>query len=608
MAARAAPAYNAAMRAVLVLALLGIGCSCDPGPPVPFGLEGQRGDVVSGEAVVPPTPTPSAETQEWPEGAAVSIGGAPLAVEGASIRSTLAIDLDADGDTDAIAVALTPTGPALFTAIHGATTFDAPSPIALAIPAADPSCTWPRIAFVAAAREATVAALSSRCGTVGSTLMVALRLDARPRVLETFTFTTDAFENASVSLSDRDGDGHDDVVLSLQVPTAADGPGVAELVYFDRPAGLSRDTAQPEASLASTAGFERPVVRRHPDRLAANARRTIALHAALCGPTAQVSIGAARGIACGASLALGHAFVALTAASAHAGDALTALESFGALDRADVTVRDADRTIARDAITGMSGVISPPAHDGPEAHAISTTAEQRLSTLAFVDEDHVWLRGRGEVVTLSTGEVLPQPAASETSLRDPSGRFTLVELRGACSGAELAIEAGVGLVDTVLSPRRTVPVQPTSAAPCTGESGQRALAVDGLRVLGWAPQGILLARRTSLTLVPLDVEARPAGDPSVLGLDAPPPAPIAPGHATADASAWAIATPLGIVVFRRAEQDARLVRPTGFTSAEGTSEDVAISPSAERIAWLEGGHLRWAALGEIASPAAPAAP
>jgi hypothetical protein len=593
------------MRALLVLALLAAGCACDHGPPVPFGLEGQRADVVAADPARPATSTPSTELRDWAEGAAVTVADAPLTIEGVSIRATLAADLDADGDTDALAIALAPEGPALFTAIRNGATFDPATPIALSsLPVADATCTWARTAFVAAAREAAAASFVRVCAAVETNFVVALRVDSRPRVLETFTF--DGVESATATLADRDGDGHEDLVLALRVADAPDGAASAELVYFDRPAGLSRDTSQPEASLAAVAAYERPVARRHPDRIAANARRTIALRDALCGPAAHVTVGSTRGIPCGASLALGHAYVVLAADAAHRADALTALDALAALDRSDVTVRDVDRTIAQNAVGGMSGVLTPPAHDGPEARAISTTHEQRLSSLAFTDEDHVVIRGPGTLVTLSTSETTTDLSAIETSLRDPSGRFTVTELRPTCHGPELVIVAST--TDPLATPestRRTIPTS-AAAAPCTGESGAPALVVDGLHVLGWAPQGILLARGTSLTLVPLDVEARPAGDPQALALDALPPAPIAGGHATRDASAWSIATPLGVLVLRRVEQDARLVRPIGFGHADGTPLDVAVSPTGGRIAWIEGGHLRWAELSEIApAPVTP---
>jgi len=104
---------------------------------------------------------------------------------------------------------------------------------------------------------------------------------------------------AEVEAADRDGDGREDVVLTFALTTAAPDAvsARAPLVYLDRPAGLSRDAAQPGESLrALAAGLNADAGRKGSAATVAPRGRAIRrLHALLCsdaGGEPIVAVGA----------------------------------------------------------------------------------------------------------------------------------------------------------------------------------------------------------------------------------------------------------------------------------------------------------------------------
>jgi len=58
---------------------------------------------------------------------------------------------------------------------------------------------------------------------------------------------------------------------------------------------------------------------------------------------------------------------------------------------------------------------------------------------------------------------------------------------------------------------------------------------------------------------------------------------------------------VGIALYRRGQTPA-LVVPTGFDHADGIAVDVAVSPSATRLAWIAAGRLHWV---DLSAPAPP---
>jgi hypothetical protein len=129
------------------------------------------------------------------------------------------------------------------------------------------------------------------------------------------------------------------------------------------------------------------------------------------------------------------------------------------------------------------------------------------------------------------------------------------------------------------------PRAPPPGAQCPGDLPATARDDDGgWRIAGWAPQGIVAIRRDEIRLVPLTVSAAPAGDPVVLDARTPAPAPMPAGRMSPDAAAYALATPIGIVV-RRGDRTT-VVRPEPYSA---DVESVAVSPSGRRVAFVASG-------------------
>lgn len=609
--------YNVGVRAPpsLAIAALSLCLGCGDEHPVPFGLETPHPEPTT----APPTTTASiTDAAEWAEGAEVRVDDTPIVIEGAHVRATLASDLDADGDRDVLFLASTADGALSFgvaTRTPTGLTFAAPLPIAgVCAPVAITSAR-----LLSFSTELVAARIERACGASSEQRIVVLRTTPAPRVLETLAFAPNAGETMTARGEDRDDDGHLDVVVHLSLHDASGESADVDLAWLDRAAGLSRDTAEPEATIVARAGEARSAVRRHPDRALAATRTAVLVHDALCGTTARLAIDDDLGIACPASVGLGRALAIAAAAEAHQGHLPEALAAVIALSRSDATVRDADRTVARDALAAMTGVLHPVTNEGPEARAVGGGDTVRLSTLAFLSEDRVLVRGDGaHVVTLSSGVSEPS-LDGEVGMVDAERHHALAEIERACSGYVLVVRPVFGPLDSPSDQHTSALIEahaPPAGASCadatvpptTGTPPELTIQqrrdTGGWRALGWAPQGALVARESTLVLVPLDVAGASLGAPSTLASDEPAPAPIAPGHATADASAWALTTSVGLVLYRRSQPPA-LVMPSSFARADGTAIDVAVSPSAQRLAWIEGGHLRWIDLS--APPPAPPA-
>lgn len=598
------------MRATPLALALSLLAACGEDTVVPFGL-----DTPHPESTTAPTTTTSAEgAAEWPDGADVRVESTPLSVPDAQVRATLAADLDADGDRDVVFVATgNDGGVSLATATRSGDGLVFRPPLVLAGPCAPVTTRSARIASVSA--DLVAARVERTCGSAAEQRVAIVRLGATPRLLQTLVFAPAEGESLTVRGEDRDDDGHADVVVHLTLHDASGESADVDLAWLDRAAGLSRDTAEPEAIVAARATEARTALRRHPDRALAATRTALLVHDALCGETARLAVDDDVGLRCTASAGLGRALAVAAAAHARGGRLPDALDALVALSRPDATVREADRTTARDALGAMDGVLRPTTNEGPEARAAGGDAV-RLSTLAFLDEDRVLVRGDGaRVIALTTGSATPS-VDGELGMVDASRSHAIAELERGCDGFVLVVRPAFGPLDSPSDERSLALIEARPApagavctplapgAPDTRLSISQRRDTGGWRALGWAPQGALVARQSTLVLVPLDVAGASLGAPTTLADGEPAPAPIAPGHATADASAWALVNEVGLVLYRRGQPPA-LVIPSSFARADGAPIDVAVSPSAQRLAWIESGHLRWV---DLSAPVAPAAP
>ncbi|WP_199693392.1 hypothetical protein, partial [Sorangium cellulosum] len=220
--------------------------------------------------VVPSVPAPAGGKQ-WPlEGGAVV-----AAPTGRTFEAGLLLDADGDGARDLVAWARSPDG------LRGELLFaPAARPQALrtltALPGdlAAQGCA-PRVGLSQIGPSALTFDFAPQCGdqqraaSAGATRWVAVfRLPgagAPPELALELRLRTPPPEealSASIEVADRDADGRDDLVVSVGLagalrpfpaPSGAAAELRAPLVFLDRPAGLSRDAAQPGEALRGLA-------------------------------------------------------------------------------------------------------------------------------------------------------------------------------------------------------------------------------------------------------------------------------------------------------------------------------------------------------------------
>ncbi|WP_438026288.1 hypothetical protein [Sorangium sp. So ce233] len=270
-------------------------------------------------AVVPSVPAPAGGKQ-WPlEGGAVV-----AAPTGRTFEAGLLLDADGDGARDLVAWARSPDG------LRGELLFaPAARPQALRTLAALPGdlaaqgCA-PRVGLSQIGPSALTFDFTPQCGdqqraaSAGATRWIAvLRLPgagAPPELALELRLRTPPPEealSASLEVVDRDADGRDDLVVSVGLagalrpfsaphPSPAPKGAAAELraplVFLDRPAGLSRDAAQPGETLRGLAASLLRDARGKSTApsVAAAAQRLRRLHAVLCADAAGGS-GASAG-------------------------------------------------------------------------------------------------------------------------------------------------------------------------------------------------------------------------------------------------------------------------------------------------------------------------
>jgi len=595
---------------VLVPALLMSSCVCG-------------GDTVVPDHRPPATPTSTPEptalapfsASEHPDGTRqLLLEGASVVVEAGAIRASGLFDFDRDGDRDALLVVLDGSSlRVLHAGREAGDTFVAPTE--LASHAVEGRCTLARAELVGLSPQIVLARGELGCDVEPSqhSLAWVISSDERPRALEVIELSGSDGETLSFEASDRDGDGHDDVAFDVRVASQG-GPVSVSLPWVSRAAGLAREGNEPDATIAALSTRARERLRRDPSAARALADQAISLREALCRESERprLHVGGAAGLPCRDAHAAGRAHAVRAAALVRelgTGpladlDALdVAIEATLALDRGGLTVRPVDRALSHDAwsrvATTPPGAVRP--YGGGEVAPVSTRAAPRLSTLGFLDEERLLVRGpSARVLRLGGEEVVIEDApagAEDARLLDADARLELVSIERRCEGNVLVLAPAGGVVDALTGSRREVLASPRPA-PLACPPLTEALRLDdgGLVALGWAPQGIVLARGTRLVLVPLDVAGAPAGPASELGPEVPPPVPLLPGAAVADAQAHALALPFGLLVIDREARSATLYRPSGFEPPAGLAVDVALSPSRSRLAWLCGGTVCWTEL------------
>jgi hypothetical protein len=393
--------------------------------------------------------------------------------------------------------------------------------------------------------------------------------------------------------ADRDGDGLDDLTLRASLeggaPPFEPGPRVSALVrWFDRPAGMSRDPDEPDASLRAFAAAQNARAAKAKDAISVPraVEQARALYRALCveggSPRVLDLVGGARALPCGSSKGLEEAGLAEVRAYATTGDPLRAIAAF---DRAQVA--PATRTAAR--VNDAQGWITQAAPVAPAptvlrvvgaVPAIERGAGPAWAALAFEPSGKLLVRTVSGVVRVDP--VQGDEAAADdvqpwrSGVVSPDGAWRWIEAYDACDGVSLhATFAPSGPGEPLDVP---LPIAPPLGTRCE-HAGARGAPATTLPV-AWDPRGLWavvageqilfsadLSRATPL-LAPVDLTVTLGGPRSPSGR--------------------VVVTPTSMGLFVRGTRG-RLLRAKELEGGWLELRDCVVSDDAARVACVRGG-------------------
>jgi hypothetical protein len=613
-------------RAILgpVLVLAAAGChGCGDGHPyVPYAIETpEAGADVPGDAAAPAPSVPSIDAGRLPfsgEAALVAPPGtARWSVEGITLDapqgmvfvSAIVRDFDGDGTKDAFAIVRPPEAndPGVLAFYRGTGTTQA-TPATFAPPATlarDASCS-PIDRIVLAGGRSVLVELGSLCpehpssGPVRWIGVVTGAPVARVVLAATLADPPGAPAlSVDADVSDRDGDGRDDVALRVSLegggPPLEPGPRVSAIfVWLDRSAGLSRDASATESSLASlgAAAAARAVRLTEAPAIPSYVAQARALWRATCadeGSPRLLAVAGTAAIACGAGRALEELGLAEVRAYTTMGDPLRAAL---ALDRAERPPATRTASRAHEA-EGWIAQLAPIA----QAHAVRQVAgvpmvargrEPSWGALAFEASGKLLVRTRAGVVRVDPDQGDEAAAADvsdwKAAVTSPDGAMHWIETYDPCDGLPLRATFETASGDDVRD--LALPVVPRLGGRCAGSRGAPARSL----AIAWGPGGLEAIVEEQPLLVAPDLTHASA---LAVFLDQPatPGAPRSP-----DGKTYVVSTGAGLVV--RGPGRARLLRATDLDGSYAEQHDCAVSNDATHVACVRAGKAwvgRWEA-------------
>ncbi len=414
----------------------------------------------------------------------------------------------------------------------------------------------------------------------------------------------------AVASQDQDDDEHADVLVNAELAQAgSDALTVVPLLWLNRPSGLARDRAEPEASLAGLIDPAYQTAATDPIAASAAATQVLDTYRVLCHESgaARVWVDETVGLSCGASVAAGKAAVIRALALAKQQQLLPALQARSQLDSAGYRVEAKDRERVNVAIAGIRGQTSYVWERGPDFVPPSTPAI-RIPALGFATEDQLLLRGgSGLSYDLRTRTQSPSSLAQGVVMYGPGNRFAIVDMVRDCAGQYLRTVPSSSIVSGFVAGGRgeDLPLYTDRPAAAGCRPGVRRPDRSGWIALGVTERGALLAQGAKLQLVPFDAEGKSTGIAALLAPGEPAPPLSAAGAISGNGLRHALPTSEGVALVQRGgESTTTLIRSPA--SCTGKVTDVAISPSGRRVAMLCSGRVYWAH--ETQTPAAAPVP
>ncbi|HWP07885.1 MAG TPA: hypothetical protein VNN72_19205, partial [Polyangiaceae bacterium] len=296
--------------------------------------------------------------------------------------------------------------------------------------------------------------------------------------------------------NDRDNDGRDDLSVEVRVGKSGGTSLGAPFVWFDRPAGQSRDSTEPGKTLLRAAQREsgRAKVKKVAGDVVENVGILRRLMASVCaeGATPRVLDADANPLACGSLAgvvdALATAEVTAELTRGHVLDAFGALTRDGwYFGKTSASVRQKLERNLFDAVTPATAVVKV-----LEPRPLLEGAP-RMSPLAFETGGGLFVLTAGGFVRTqpdgSSPEPLPAgPSRSLTVLAAPGQRFSGPVYSCDRSEVMLGLEGAPPLVTTLLSPRPGAcghaPFFATDVPPILAAGGGNVSAVVGGTAVG----------------------------------------------------------------------------------------------------------------------------
>ncbi|MBW2188587.1 MAG: hypothetical protein JRG93_03205 [Deltaproteobacteria bacterium] len=558
-------------------ALLG---GCSSRKQVPFGLQDAGATAVpeaEGEEAAAELPV---GTTFEPNQVEVPVAESTLVLEVGYALAALELDLDGSEPSDSLVVSADPQEVRLQAAYPRGLDVTARTIDSFLVPS---HCVEPSAEIRQLSASLVGVRVDHTCETGKRTNFWLVTIEAQPRVRERITVLppndrSKAPIEIELRVEDRDADGYDDVVANVRI-----GETDVPLAWLNRPGGFARDASQPEATLKELADSAWDSLNSDLRRAKQRALAVVGAFVALCRESgaARIGLSGTHGLQCQQSPATARAVSVAMTAAIRRGSFVRALELQRWWEGTATQPTPEERELVQAAWRkAKAGTTVTWRIIGREASPAS---------LYFRGADTLIVDGRApRAIQLSTGSESRLPEADiMPAVRDPDGRFAVRSVRMTCAG----FEAEVGPIRGKQTHR--VPIERrASNAPCKTPI-DRAASVFEWAVLGWAPQGLVVASGDLLRVVPLNAFAKPAGSPIDLRTGSPLPAPIRGARITADGSRYVIPHPEGIVVRDWRGGGAGLwLRPADWNAVPGELRSIAISPDGRHVAVQKGSEIR----------------
>ncbi len=315
-----------------------------------------------------------------------------------------------------------------------------------------------------------------------------------------------AGENLHVDLdaSDQDADGRDDLVVRLILDGAPMGfepspPVSAQLRYYDRQVGLSRDPQEPEASFRAAAAVIAGRASKKTDaaEVFPMARELERLHAVVCADEALAIVTPASGqVRCGASRALEDLVAARVRAALTVNDVPRAI---AALTRAAFRPATSQRRAELEKAVLKALVLKTPvAQLAAVQPDIDPSSAPAWGPMTFLPNGQLLVRGRQGMVLIDVASGQETPAQGIPSwpaaVTNPDNTMRWLGAFDACDGMALRVRFGAPNEPAFAIPS-AVGTGREFVLPILAPAPSRCLP-DGVRAdmsptpVAWGPSGL----------------------------------------------------------------------------------------------------------------------